>query len=210
MRESIFDTGASRGGDPDLVRHRGELSEMCASGSSADARALCRCGGVRAEGRPVSAAAGQGRARRHPVRPRRRRRAEGFVSARAAAAATARRRLPLRQRSARCAAGGARLRARRLPLHALPQGRSTQDQARSAAKPRSRGAGAHRRGGDAGARPHQHAGERHGAGRARGGGARARRAARRRHQRRRRRRSADEEFPARFMRSAAPPTARRG
>ena len=44
-----------------------------------------------------------------------------FLPGRAARPAAGRH-LPLRQRAARCAARGARLRARRLPLHALPQG----------------------------------------------------------------------------------------
>ena len=96
------------------------------------------------------------------------RRNQGPVSSRPPAAAIAGRRLPLRQRAARRAACGARLRARLLPLHALPQGRSAPAQARSAAKHRSRRFRSHRRSRDAGARPHQYAGERHGAGGTRG------------------------------------------
>ena len=83
---------------------------------------LRRRGGLRAQGRAPSAAAGtesglggvlfgiEGE-----------RRGEGSVPARPPAAAAAGRRLPLRQRAARCAARRARLRARLLPLHALPQ-----------------------------------------------------------------------------------------
>ena len=123
-------------------------------------------------------------------------RAEGPVSPRPPAAAFAGRGLPLCQRAARRAACGARLCARVLPLHALPEGRSAKDQSRSAAKHRSRRSATHRRRGDARPRPHQHAGERHGAGAARRRRAKTCRAPRRHHQRRRRRRSVGAEFSA--------------
>ena len=71
-----------------------------------------------------------------------------------------------------------------------------QDQARSAAKPRPRRSRARSRSGHAGARPRQHAGERHGPGRSRRGGARACRQARRQRQSDDRRRSAAGEFSA--------------
>ena len=74
----------------------------------------------------------------------------------------------------RPAACGARFRARVLPLHPLPQARRARAQARSAAEPRSRRTRAHRRSGHACARPHQHAGQRHGAAGARSRGRRAR------------------------------------
>ena len=61
------------------------------------------------------------------------------------------------------------VRARLLSLHPLPQGRCARDQARSAAERRSRGAAAHRRSRDLGARSHQYAGERYGPGAARTG-----------------------------------------
>ena len=123
------------------------------------------------------------------------RRREGFIPARPPAAAVAGRRLPLRQRAARCAARRARRGARLLPLHALPQVGGPPGQARTVAKPRSRRAFAHCRSRDAGARPHQHAGERHGAGRSRSGGAEACRKSQCRHPRHRRRRSVGAKFP---------------
>ena len=66
------------------------------------------------------------------------------------------------KRSARCPAGGARLRARRLPLRALPQGgrREVKLDLPQGSTARTWSASSRR---DAGARPHQHAGERHGA-----------------------------------------------
>ena len=83
----------------------------------------------------------------------------------ALAGAAAGRHLPFRQRAARRAAGRARLRARQLSVHALPQG-----QRRATSGWRCRRAStartliAHRRSRDALPRSHQHAVERHGAG----------------------------------------------
>ena len=86
----------------------------------------------------------------------------------ALADAAAGRRLPLRQCAARCAARGARHRARQLPLHPLPQGRAARTSGSSC--PRASTATTLTRiveGVCARARPDQHAGERHGPGRAR-------------------------------------------
>ena len=57
--QSIFNTRRHRGGDPDLVRHRGDL-QRCARAAERRRPRLCRCGRVRAEARPVSALPGEG------------------------------------------------------------------------------------------------------------------------------------------------------
>ena len=101
------------------------------------------------------------------------------VPAGPASGAAAAGRLSLRQRAARCAPGRARLRARQLPLHALPQGGCDGGEAAAAERARRRGRRAGWRRRHAGARPHQHSGQRHGPGGARSGRAYARRASRR-------------------------------
>ena len=98
------------------------------------------------------------------------------------------RHLPLRQRAPRCAARGARVRARRLSFRPLPQGRGQGGRARAAGRRRRRRSLPHRRGCLARARSHQHAGERPRAGGARRRRARARLAPRRELPRDRRRR----------------------
>ena len=76
-------------------------------------------------------------------------------------------------RPAMTRARGARLRARQLPVRALPQARRQGGPARAAGRRRRRGPVAHRRRRLPRPRSHQHAGQRHGPGRARGGGARS-------------------------------------
>ncbi len=97
--------------------------------------------------------------------------------------AAARRQLPLRQCAARRASGRAGDRARRLSLQPLPQSRGQGRQARAARRCRRRRREPHRRGRLAGARPDQHAGERHGTAGTRIRGARARDRARRERER---------------------------
>ena len=128
----------------------------------------------------------------------------------ALAGAAARGRLPLRQCAARRAA------------RARSPSRSAPIASRATARPTTRTSGSncpegvdgddadpHRRGRLPGARPHQHAGQRHGAAGARRRRARAGHAARRERQRDRRRRSAQARISRSSTRSAAPPTARR-
>ena len=106
---------------------------------------------------------------------------QGPLPARPPARPAAGRHLSLRQCAARYAARRARVRARLLQVHALPQGGGERRQAGGARRHRRRRRLAHRRGRRARTRPDQHAGERHGPGRTRAGRARPRAQARRRH-----------------------------
>ena len=174
---------------PDLVRHHGELCRR-AKGFGSGAFGFAEAAGFEAKaGRSLLLPGTNGQGALGGVlfglegpdeAPR-------SVSARPAGAAFAGGHLPLRQRAARCAACRACHRARPLSLHPLSQGRGARDKTRSAAKPRPRRPCPHRRSDDAGARSHQYAGKRHGAGAARAGRAQARLAPLRHHQRRSRR-----------------------
>ncbi len=166
----------------DLVRQYREF-RASPRGPGRGCAALCRNREVRAEARPVAAAAGsRRRAFRRAVRSGSRRQGrQGPLPAGPPARPAAGRHLSLCERAARHAAWLPRLRARVLQVHPLPQGGAER---RAACHPRGhrwRGAFAHRRGRGARARPHQHARERPRAGRAGRGRARPRHKAWRQH-----------------------------